>query len=257
MSSLSPRHRAAACTRFRTGTCPVLVPAAGLSPRASPQQGHVQPWARALDPVGLCPFFDPRAGGMSPGAARGPRRDMSSLGRGRWTSCRYVQSSPPAEGMSTSERGSGSRPFRNSRACSARCGAPAFSKWSAASSQVFPGFGRVSQCGVRPAEQQACLAQNLRRRRFRDRQDLLQEFDGGRSDSPQGNSSGRGSASTAVSRWRLPPMTSVASSARSMQRRVSASATSAASRMAADALLNFAQTSRFRAGEKVAAASSW
>ena len=54
----------------------------------------------------------------------------------------------------------------------------------------------------------------------------------------------------------VPPMTSVASSARSIQRSVSASATSAASRMAAEALLNFAQTVRFRAGEKVAAASS-
>ena len=92
------------------------------------------------------------------------------------TSCRYVQSSMPAEGMSPSADVQGTS-VRNPRACSARCGAPALLKVVSGFQQIFPGFGLISQSGVRPTQHQACLAQNLRRCLFRNREDATKSGD--------------------------------------------------------------------------------
>ena len=106
--------------------------ALGMSP-AGATEGHVQPWTQPLDILPLCPV-PPASGGHVHSAA----------GSG------YVRQE--FKGLLRTLRGSG------------------LLKVVGGFQQVLPRFGPVSQCGVRPAQQQRRLAQNLRRRLFRDRE---------------------------------------------------------------------------------------
>ena len=141
---------------------------------------------------GTCPSLG-AAGGQVARNQLQPR-DMSILGRSRWASRRYVQSSPQARDISTPNKGHvHSNPDRGPR--SAGPGTPnagrepRSAQVQGASLQEFDGllrtlrgsglfkvvcslqqvlssFGRVPQGGLGPAQQQARLAQNLGRRRF-------------------------------------------------------------------------------------------
>ena len=126
--------RAQGCRGFRhPGTCPVLIRAAGLvlySRLRTRDMSILGRGGRAVSRIrgighGTCPFLV-AAAGVAP-RTRPRARDMSSVRPGRWTSCHYVHPSSPAEGMSSSVRSQGTS-VRNSRACSARWEAPAFSK---------------------------------------------------------------------------------------------------------------------------------